>query len=150
MAFTVTKLENTFHIRKLKNTIPDILLKIVPFLLPPVLMYQFSGYRMGLYVYLELVMLVIFIVAERENKEWTWSYTLLFCFLVVIVATWRTESFLYIPFVCILLFMMNKNILSTKRKCICVLIVIVGFLGVNKWQNYELGDSNYQIISLLR
>ncbi|MBO5450608.1 MAG: hypothetical protein J6A11_03585 [Lachnospiraceae bacterium] len=150
VAFTVTKLENTFHIRKLKNTIPDILLKIVPFLLPPVLMYQFSGYRMGLYVYFELVMLVIFIVAERENKEWTWSYTLLFCFLVVIVATWRTESFLYIPFACILLFMMNKNILSTKRKCICVLIVIVGFLGINKWQNYELGDSNYQIISLLR
>ena len=150
VAFTVTKLENTFHIRKLKNTIPDILLKIVPFLLPPVLMYQFSGYRMGLYVYFELVMLVIFIVAERENKEWTWSYTLLFCFLVVIVATWRTESFLYIPFACILLFMMNKNILSTMRKCICVLIVIVGFLGINKWQNYELGDSNYQIISLLR
>lgn len=150
VAFTVTKLENTFHIRRLKNRIPDILLKIVPFLLPPVLMYQFSGYRMGLYVYLELVMLVMLIAAKQESEEWTWSYTLLFCFLVVIVATWRTESFLYIPFACILLFMMNKNILSTKRKCICVLIVIVGFLGINKWQNYELGDSNYQIISLLR
>lgn len=150
VAFTVTKLENTFHIRKLKNSIPDILLKIVPFLLPPVLMYQFSGYRMGLYVYLELVMLVMLIAAKQESEEWTWSYTLLFCILVVIVATWRTESFLYIPFACILLFMMNKNILSTKRNCTCVLILIFGFLGINKWQNYELGDSNYQIISLLR
>lgn len=150
VAFSVTKLETVFKIKRLKYRSLDTLVKILPFLLPPVLMYQFSGYRMGLYVYLELVMLVILIGAMKDKKEWSREYLLLFCFLCVLVATWRTESLFYIPFVCLLILFVKEEVLSNKRKVGCILILVIGFLGVNKFQNWALGNSNYEVISLMR
>lgn len=150
VAFVVTKLEESFNIGRLKSGIVDILLKILPFLLPPVLFYQFSGYRMGLYVYLELTMLVMMICMVKERQAWRWSYTLLLVFLTVICSTWRTESFVYMPCFCVLILKRNKNIISSLKKSVCIVLVILGFIGMNKWQNAELGNSNYQIISLMR
>lgn len=150
VAFVVTKLEKVFAIKIIKNFLMDIFLKVIPFLLPPVLMYQFSGYRMGLYVYLELVMLTILICFNKENMGLKWHYIILFCFLTVIVSTWRTESFFYIPCVCILILFIKKSVLSIVRKIVCILVIVIGFLGVNTLQKQALGDSNYQIISLLR
>ena len=168
VAFSVTKLEKSFCIKRIKNFFLDILLKVIPFLLPPVLMYQFSGYRMGLYVYLELVMLVMLVCAVKDKTEWKWSYIILFCFLTVIVAVWRTESLLYIPCICILIFFVNKNIIPLLKKGICILLIIAGFVGMTKWQNAELDimtnypsillinplgqmdNNNYKVLSLLR
>jgi hypothetical protein len=150
VAFSVTKLENSYNIIKLKNCYLDILAKIVPFLLPPVLMYQFSGYRIGLYIYLELVMLVILICAIRDKQQWNWIYTLLFCFLCVIVGTWRTESFFYIPFSCLLLLFVDNNTIFKIKKIVCMILLILGYLGMNFWQNRSLGNTNYEIISILR
>lgn len=48
VAFSITKIESAFHIRRLKNWILDILLKLIPFFLPPILMYQFSGYSISI------------------------------------------------------------------------------------------------------
>lgn len=150
MAFVVTKLEIIFNIERLKNNALDIIVKILPFLTPPVLMYQFSGYRMGLYVYIELVMLVMLICSLKDKKEWDLYYLLLFSILCVIVATWRTESFFYIPCICLLVLFIKKAIIPNRRKVLCIAILVIGFLGVNKFQNLALGDSNYKIISLLR
>lgn len=150
VAFCVTKLEKAFSIKRLKNRLLDILLKLLPFFLPPVLMYQFSGYRMGLYVYLELTMLVMLICAATDESQWSWSYTALFCFLTVIVSVWRTESFLYIPCAAVLLLFVKKTTLNRKKKCVCVLLSVFGFLAANRLQNDALGDSNYQVASLMR
>lgn len=150
VAFSVAKLEQGFSIKRLKWDLLDILLKILPFLLPPVLMYQFSGYRLGLYVYLELVMLVILICAIKDTQVWNLKYVLLFSFLTVVVSTWRTESFVYIPCACILILSLKKSAVSSLKKVLCIALMIIGFLGMNRWQNNELGNSNYQIISLLR
>jgi hypothetical protein len=149
VAVSVTKLEKAYNIRRFKNLYLDMIVKFIPFLLPPVLMYQFSGYRIGLYVYLELVMLVILICAIRDKKEWNWRYILLFCFLCVIVATWRTESLFYIPFTCILLYFVDRVTLPKIKKIICIVLLILGFWGMNSWQNHALGNSNYQVISLM-
>ena len=149
VAFTIVKLENAFDIRKIKITIIDIMLKLLPFLLPPVLMYQFSGYRMGVYVYLELTMIIMLVCAIKDKEEWSWKYIGLFSFLTVVVACWRTESFLYVPSACILLLFIKKNILPRKKKIICMVAMIVGFVGMTKWQNISLGNSNYKIISLI-
>ncbi len=150
IAFSVMKLEKVFKIKQIKKCFIDILLKILPFLFPPVLMYQFSGYRMGLYIYLELVMIVLLICAYKEKQKWSWKYTLLLSILTIIVSTWRTESFVYIPCVSILLFLVPRDSISNRKKIFSVLFIIFGFINLNHYQNHALNDSDYQIISLLR
>lgn len=149
VAFSVSKFEKAYNLKRMKNFYVDIMLKVIPFFLPPVLMYQFSGYRMGLYVYVELVMLVILICAIKDSEEWSWSYLALFCFLGVVVCSWRTESFLYLPFILVLLLFVNKIVLSRIKRIACFVLLIMGFWGMNLWQNHELGNDNYKIISLI-
>lgn len=150
VAFSVTKLEKAYNLKHLKYKIIDTTVKLLPFLLPPVLSYQFSGYRIGLYVYLELVMLVILITAIKDRKEWSISYLLLFCSLCIVVASWRTESFFYGPCACLLILAVNKKTIPYIKKGICIFLIVVGFICVNKFQSYQLGNSNYEVISLMR
>lgn len=150
VAFVVTKLELIFEIGRFKNKCLDIIIKISPFLLPPVIMYQFSGYRIGLYVHIELVMLVMLIGAWKDKTEWSLSHLILFCFLCVMTAVWRTESFFYIPCACLLVVFVKKHVIPNRKKIICITSLIIGFLGVTKFQNWALGNGNYEVISLLR
>lgn len=103
VAFSVVKIEKVFGIPAISNPVLDIVIKLLPFLLPPILMYQFSGYRMGIYVYLELVMLVILIGLNKTKSKWGWKKVLLFSVICSIISTWRTESFIYVPATCVLL-----------------------------------------------
>ena len=125
VSFVVTKLEATYNIVRLRNIFLDTILKVIPFLLPPVLMYQFSGYRIGLHIYLELVLLVILICGNREKDEWCWPYTILLGLLSSIVATWRTEAFIYIPCVCVLSWLIKEEVLPKKKKYICIIISVL-------------------------
>ncbi len=149
VAFVITKTEVLFEIRVIKNYIIDILLKIFPFLLPPIIMYQFSGYRMGIYIYIEIVMLIMSLSMLKENKKWSICYLIFFCILCVLTATWRTESFIYIPFILIVLAMAKDTVITRSSKLICSIMFIAGCTGIIFLQNRALGDSNYQIISLL-
>lgn len=150
VAFCVTKLEICFKIKRLKNKSIDIIIKIIPFLLFPVMMYQFSGYRMGIYVYLELVMLVMLMCAAKDKREWGLEYCVLFGVLCAVVSAWRTESFFYIPFACILLFIVNKNILPNRKKAVCILCLFVCFAAINAGQNHFMKNNNYKVVSLIR
>lgn len=150
VAYCVTKLEVAFSLKHLSNPLLDILLKLLPFLLPPVLMYQFSGYRMGLYVYLDLTMLVMLLCAGKNDSPWSWGKVLLFSFLSVIVTVWRTEALVYIPGLVLLLALIRRDTLTWAKKGLCVLLIQCGFVGLNQWQSQELGDANYQIASLMR
>ena len=149
VAFIITKLENVFNIKKFYTTGIDLAVKFFPFLLPPILMYSFSGYRMGIYVYIELVMLIMLISAHRENKEWGFKYTILFSVLCVITATWRTESFLYIPSISLLILFVRGTIISNSKKTLCIVIIVIGSFGINIFQSQQLGNANYKVISLL-
>lgn len=151
VAFFVTKMEQIFGIRRLKRSLIDRLVKVCPFLMPPVIMYQFSGYRMGLYIYLELVLIVMISDTIKESKkEWTMPYLFFFCIVCIVVSSWRTESFLYTIFASVYIFFADEKLVSKTKKLICVLTVLIGVGGVNRLQNCELGNSNYKIISLAR
>lgn len=113
-------------------------------------MYQFSGYRMGLYVYLDLTMLVMLLCAGKNDSPWSWGKVLLFSFLSVIVTVWRTEALVYIPGLVLLLALIRRDTLTWAKKGLCVLLILCGFVGLNQWQSQELGDANYQIASLMR
>lgn len=149
VAFSVTKLETILDLRRLHNRLADAILKLLPFLLPPVLMYQFSGYRMGLYVYLELAMLIMLLEMKKETQEWSWVYLALFCVLCSIVAVWRTESFCYLVLACVMVWCSRGKALSRKKKGAALLLLVTGFLTLNQVHNAELGNADYKIISLL-
>lgn len=150
VCFCVVRLEKAFDLKKLKNPIADILLKLLPFFAPPVIMYQFSGYRIGLYIFLELTVLVMLLCANQKDSPWSWSYLLLFAFLSVIVSVWRTEALVYIPFLAVLLMMVRKETLPVFRKVVCFLLILCGFFTMTWLQNRSAGDSTYQLISLVR
>lgn len=149
VAFTVTNLEYNLKIKKFSDQVLDMGIKLLPFLLPPVLLYQFSGYRMGIYVYLELVMLIMLICGEQDKDEWSWEKTVIFGFLVILMASWRTESLFYVFSVPILLVALSKKVLSVRKKMFCMLFIFMGSMCINKFQNKELGNSNYEVISLM-
>lgn len=150
VAFIVTKLEVIFGIGMIKNRIVDTVVKLLPFLLPPVLCYQFSGYRMGMYVYIELVMLVILAGMQYDRKEWDIKYLIMFSFLCVVSATWRTESLFYVPCAVLLVALADKRILSKKKKIGCIFFLVIGTWAMGRWQGSELGNADYQVISFLR
>lgn len=150
VAFVVTKLEQSFELHTFQNKWLDVFVKVLPFLAPPILIYQFSGYRLALYIYVELVMLVMLLCAWKDKKEWSVPYLLLFAFLAVLAAAWRTESFLYLPLVCILIPCMEKDVLPKAKKAVCLALILVGFLGVFKFQSVALGNNNYTLMSFMR
>ncbi len=149
VAFSVVRLEVCFNLKKLKSPIMDMIVKLIPFLLPPVIMYQMSGYRNGLYVYLEVVMIVelLSLIINKENISWGKLVGL--AFIIVIVSTWRTESFIYIPFICFMV--VSKYITINKvKKFTCIVFVLCGYILVNYFQKEAIVDENYKIMSLIR
>ena len=149
VAYVITKLEQNYVIRSFKNIYADIIIKLVPFLLPPVLDYQLSGYRMGLYVYLELLLIIIIICDVLGNREITWGKVFFLCLLTCVCATWRSESLLYIPCVCVLILRVNKSFSRNKKRTALIIILFV-FFEISSWQNLELINNNYKVISLCR
>lgn len=150
VAFCIVKLEMTFDINIIKNKYIDLLVKIIPFILPPVLMYQFSGYRVGLYIYLELVAICMILCGFKEKNEWSYPYLITFAILCSVIATWRTEAFLYVPMVCILIWFMKKA-LTKKKRLVVFLLIVVGFFGLRNVQNNALNNNNnYKLMSTLR
>lgn len=149
VAFVVLKIEVLFNIKRLNSFVLDICIKLIPFLLPPVLMYQFSGYRMGLYIYLELVMFVMLIELSKGNSKWGITHLLVFSFISIIVCVWRSESFIYIPLIVGMFLYAKVTVSSKKQKVFVLVILIMGVVGITKVQNYEMGNNDYKIISLL-
>jgi len=158
VAYSVTKLESHFMIRKsmiekhviknIKWSPIDVLIKVIPFLMPPVLMYQFSGYRMGIYIYIELVLLIILICDGKELSKWNWKKLITVCVLTVIVATWRTEAVLYVPVVVLIIWFADKSS-AVYKKIVGTAIVVLLFALVNISQGYESGDQDYLLISVM-
>ena len=149
VAFVITKLEDRFAIPALGNKYIDTFIKLLPFLTPPVLMYQFSGYRMGPYVYIELAMLVAWLCAVKDQQEWSWQYTILFSALCAVTAVWRSESLFYIPFICVSMFFTQKEVLPKLKKAICILLILCVYLGINHVQTEKLGNNSYKLVSIL-
>ena len=153
VAFIVSKLERNFCIY-ISSRFWDLCLKLIPFLLPPVLMYQFSGYRMGLYVYLESVMLCVLLCSVKEKQDWSYIYLIFLSCLCAIVATWRAESFLYIPLACIIVITANndtsRKVEFFRKKILAIFIIIFVFFTISFIQKFALRNSNYEIVSTIK
>lgn len=150
VAFSVTELEEHFlGGLRLRWKFLDVLVKVLPFLLPGVLTYQFSGYRYGLYIYCVLVFMVI-LVSARNGRRWTLLGVMLYAFIAAVISEWRTESMFFLPVSCVLLVVQKRPLCSARRKIIGIVCILSCFFTLDYVQKKKLGNSNYEIISTLR
>ena len=148
VAYVIVKLESIFALKKNLNPFM-ILIKMLPFMLPPVLAYQFSGFRLGIYSYVELLFLVMLVAAIIERRRWSLKFLFMICFLCALTAAWRTESFLYVPITCIVVWCLPLALITNKKKVLFIIIVASSFLVLFLWQKIELGNEDYFIVSLV-
>ena len=148
VARLIVIIEKSFLLKRSKNLFL-ILFKLFPFLLPPVLSYQFSGFRLGIYSYLELLFLVEMISAIKSKRKWGIRFMLYVCTLSVLTAAWRTESALYIPVVCAIIWFMDESMIVKKQKVTSILMILCGFTILFTWQKIELNDNDYVLISFI-
>lgn len=121
---------------------------LLPFFLPPVLMYLYSGYRIGLYIFLEATLLIS-LISLKYDKECTIQKLSIITVLTIVVSSWRTESFIYVLISSMAILMMKNNICK-KEKAIAVVLLGIMFVGVTVAQEKMLHSDNYKIISTLR
>ena len=144
-------MEQSLGLKRLKNGALDIAIKLFPFLMPPVLMYQFSGYRNGPLVYLELLLVVLLLKEIKERKQRCisiWYYVFLVSLLAV-VAEWRSENIIYIAIgVCVFAL---RNYKKTYYKISIVVLALALFMAAHQVQKYIMGeDDMYAIASTMR
>lgn len=148
VAYFVTAFESCFpRVKITKSRFFDTLIKLIPFLLPGVLTYQFSGYRLGLYVYLELSFIVMLISSRLKNENWSFGKVILFAILSVLVAEWRTEGMFFFPLSCVLLLIQKKCI--AWHKVFGIVLIVLGFCTTDFVQKKLLKNSNYELISTM-
>lgn len=148
VSYVITKLEFSFNLPKFTHSYLDIIVKCIPFMLPPIILFQYSGYRIGIYMFLELCSIVMLVCSKRENTDWSKTKFYTFVALCILVSTWRSEAALYLPLICILIFFVNKKVLSKVRKLKFIAIFFLGFSIVSFAQKILLGNDNYLIISI--
>lgn len=147
IAYIITQTETTFNLY-LKNKFLDLAIKLLPFLMFPVIRYQLTEMRMGLYVYLEAVMLFMVICAFHKKSKWTNREFLLFAFLGVLCSVWRTEGLIYYPFLCLLLLFM-KYLGSFKKRFLALILITFGVFFITNSQQ-KLCMNNYIVVSTVR
>lgn len=116
-------------------------------LLPPVVMYILTGFRMGMYTYIELLLIAEMIIIYKQQKKVTVKDIIKISFLTIIISTWRTEGIYYPIFILILYFILGKKVISKKMAIISILTVIILNIAVGKINNIMIGNNNYSIIA---
>lgn len=151
-AFIIVKVENRFDLKKLKNKYLDIFVKQIPFLLPPILRYQMSGYRMGIYVIIEAAFLTMVICDDTEIFKKSFMYKLGFAACGMLTLAWRSESVVYLPFVIVwLIYALVKEHCKNWKPLLLTSVLLFGsYFTIQKIQAEIEGDNTYEIMSTLR
>lgn len=138
-------------------------IEVVVFLMPPILFYQLSGFRVGLCMYLELAIMCKLwnLISRKDEDLYSVKIIILYIFISVIAICWRSENFAYIPWVIgvpiwkSISAIKNKHINRTyakkllRRTIVTVFLIVVGVVATTKIQNHMLGDSDYELVSLM-
>lgn len=135
-----------FHSEKKRWKI-EFLLSLT-FFLPPLILYSYSGFRMGIYSYIELLLIVIFYSFFKEKGKLTLCNLSWCIFLTILVASWRSEGIYYILFFPIFLMISNKKI-TYKIIIVSSLIIILSTLAINEANTKLIGNNNYSITSTI-
>lgn len=137
------------ELRGIKRVVAEILL-LVSMLSLPVVTYLFSGFRMGIYSYLELLYLSKIFCFMRREKCITKKELIFIIILTVLVSSWRTEGIFYLVILPIIIYMLYQKRSITKKQGIGVIVsAILLTLFINGYNNKLIGDNDYSITATI-
>lgn len=128
----------------------DTLIKLIPFLLPPVILYQYSGFRMGMYIFYEVFVLALIICISYRQRKISLQMLLILGLLSAVLSTWRTEGILYAPAVIIMVLIQDREMIDLKKKLFTIAVMILGILMISSYQKKMSGNNDYSVVTFLR
>ena len=131
-----------------KHWIIDVLL-FLPTIFPPILSYLYSGYRIGIYSFLELLLITRLVLIYKRKEEISVINCVQLVLLTIIVAAWRSEGIYYVAAVAIIFALFYRKLIRPSRAFICVLIIAIGTIGIGKLNNLMIGNLNYSITATM-
>lgn len=148
VGYCISNISILFGKNKKQKTIIQIGILIIT-LFPPVILYILSGFRMGIYSYIELLLISKLLIIYKERRKLEIKDILLISFLTIIISCWRTEG-LYYPLILLILFCVLGNECIRKKTAIATLLIIVIFnYSIGKYNNYQIGNNNYSIVATI-
>ncbi len=148
MGYSISNIVDIFKKTEKQRITYEIFL-LIPSLFPPVIMYTLSGYRMGIYSFIELLLIVQLIIIFYKKKKLTIGNFIGLAFTIILVASWRTEGIYYIPCVALILLFLNKKIIPRKQILTLFIITLSFTMIINKVNTSLIANDNYSITAIV-
>ncbi len=145
VGYSINGIVNALNIKNKKYRIILAVILFLPTIFPPVLSYLFSGFRMGIYTYIDLLLISKLLINYLNKTKIDNIEAFYITILTIIVASWRTEAIYYIIAVAIVLLLYGRKMISIKKIFSIILISLIATLSIMKINNYLIGTNNYSI-----
>lgn len=148
VGYCISNISILYGKNKKQVIILQIILGLIT-LLPPLVMYILSGFRMGIYSYLELLLITEIIILYKKNNKATVTDILKISFLTIIISCWRTEAIYYPLFILILYLILGNKIIRKKVVIVVTLIITIINFGITKVNNFMIGNNEYSLTATM-
>ena len=144
VGYSFSNISELYGETKKQKIVIQVVLGLIA-LFPPVVLYILSGFRMGMYSYVELLLITKMLVLYKEKKELPFRELLHISFLTIIVSCWRTEGIYYPFLILILYFILGKKVINRKTAIIAFFIIMIIDFSIGKINNLMIGNNDYSI-----
>lgn len=148
VGYCISNISILYGKNKKQVIILQIILGLIT-LLPPLVMYILSGFRMGIYSYLELLLITEIIILYKKNNKATFTDILKISLLTIIISCWRTEAIYYPLFILILYLFLGNKIIRKKVAIVVTLIITIINFGITKVNNLMIGNNEYSLTATM-
>lgn len=143
VGYCITNISNLYGKNEKQVRILQIIFVLI-MLLPPVVLYILSGFRMGMYTYLELALITKLIILFKEQKKITIVELLKISFITIVISCWRTEGLYYPVLVLILFLILGDKVIRKKVAIITFMLIMTTNFSIGKLNNYLIRTNDYQ------
>ena len=143
VGYSISNISALYGKNKKQIRVIQIVLGLIT-LLPPLVMYILSGFRMGIYSYLELLLITKMIVLYKEQRKATSCELLEISIYTIIISCWRTEAIYYPIFIVILFYILGNKVIRRKTATILFFVIMIINFSIGKVNNLMIqGKINY-------
>ena len=148
VGYCISNIANLYGKNKKQIIILELILGLIT-LAPPLLIYILSGFRMGMYSYLELLLITKILILYKENKEITFIEIFKISLVTIIISCWRTEGIYYPFFILMIYLVLGNRVIRKKTAIIAFFIVMIINVSIIKINNSMIGNNNYSLTATM-
>lgn len=145
VGYSINGIVNSLNIKNKKYRIVLAIILFLPTIFPPVLSYLYSGFRMGIYTYIDMLLISKLLMNYFNKRKIDDIETFYITILTIIVASWRTEAIYYIITVAIVLLLYGRKMISGNKIFFIIIISLFSTLLIMQLNNHLIGTKNYSI-----